>query len=110
MAKSTNYYRQQCREYGWEPGRDHIIYRANMLLANVAEMEAIVAKITPLVPDLIVKHQQKIVERLQEALGIQSNLRTVVESVWFDDVASGHFDLAIGAVVGEPPSSSSTAR
>lgn len=43
---------------------------ANMLLANVAEMEAIVAKITPLVPDLIVKHQQKIVERLQEALGI----------------------------------------
>ncbi len=43
---------------------------ANMLLANVTEMEAIVAKITPLVPDLIVKHQQKIVERLQEALGI----------------------------------------
>ncbi|POR48240.1 uncharacterized protein (TIGR00255 family) [Paraburkholderia eburnea] len=43
---------------------------ANMLLANVAEMEAIVTKITPLVPDLIVKHQQKIVERLQEALGI----------------------------------------
>ncbi|WP_233863978.1 YicC/YloC family endoribonuclease [Paraburkholderia adhaesiva] len=43
---------------------------AGMLLANVAEMEAIVAKITPLVPELIVKHQQKIVERLQEALGI----------------------------------------
>ena len=31
---------------------------------------SIVAKITPLVPELIVKHQQKIVERLQEALGI----------------------------------------
>lgn len=43
---------------------------ANMLLANVTEMETIVAKITPLVPELIVKHQQKIVERLQEALGI----------------------------------------
>ena len=43
---------------------------ANMLLTNVTEMETIVAKITPLVPDLIVKHQQKIVERLQEALGI----------------------------------------
>ena len=42
---------------------------AGMLLANVTEMEAIVAKITPLVPELIVKHQQKIVERLQEALG-----------------------------------------
>jgi peptide/nickel transport system substrate-binding protein len=23
----------------------------------------------------------------------------VVESVWFDDIANGHFDLAIGAVV-----------
>ncbi|PXW18343.1 YicC/YloC family endoribonuclease [Paraburkholderia caballeronis] len=43
---------------------------ANMLIANVTEMETIVAKITPLVPELIVKHQQKIVERLQEALGI----------------------------------------
>ncbi|PLZ00383.1 YicC family protein [Burkholderia sp. WAC0059] len=43
---------------------------ANVLLANVAEMETIVAKITPLVPELIVRHQQKIVERLEEALGI----------------------------------------
>ncbi|MDE1183516.1 YicC/YloC family endoribonuclease [Paraburkholderia sp.] len=43
---------------------------ATMLLANVTEMEAIVTKITPLVPELIAKHQQKIVERLQEALGI----------------------------------------
>jgi len=42
---------------------------------------------------------QAIQAMLQEALGIQCNLRTVVESVWFDDVASGHFDLAIGAVV-----------
>ncbi len=43
---------------------------ANVLLANATEMEAIVTKITPLVPELIVKQQQKIVERLQEALGI----------------------------------------
>jgi len=43
---------------------------ANMLLANVTEMEAIVARITPLVPELIVRHQQKIVERLQDALGV----------------------------------------
>jgi uncharacterized protein (TIGR00255 family) len=43
---------------------------ATMLLNNVTEMEAIVTKITPLVPELIAKHQQKIVERLQEALGI----------------------------------------
>ncbi|KAF1028674.1 MAG: hypothetical protein GAK40_00839 [Burkholderia plantarii] len=43
---------------------------ATMLLANVSEMEAIVARITPLVPELIARHQQKIVERLQEALGV----------------------------------------
>jgi uncharacterized protein (TIGR00255 family) len=43
---------------------------AAMLLNNVSEMEAIVKRITPLVPELVLKHQQKIVERLQEALGI----------------------------------------
>src|SRR6516164_6509222 len=43
---------------------------------------------------------QAIQAMLQEALNVQCNLRTVVESVWFDDAASGHFDLAIGAVVG----------
>jgi uncharacterized protein (TIGR00255 family) len=43
---------------------------AAMLIGNVTEMEAIVTKITPLVPELIAKHQQKIVERLQEALGV----------------------------------------
>ncbi|NRO96596.1 YicC family protein [Paraburkholderia sp. NMBU_R16] len=41
-----------------------------MLLGNVTEMEAILQRISPLVPELIAKHQQKIVERLQEALGL----------------------------------------
>ena len=35
----------------------------------------------------------------RKALNVKCNLRTVVESVWFDDTASGHFDLAIGAIV-----------
>jgi alkanesulfonate monooxygenase SsuD/methylene tetrahydromethanopterin reductase-like flavin-dependent oxidoreductase (luciferase family) len=34
MAKSTGYYRAQCKEYGWEPGPGDIIYRANMLVAE----------------------------------------------------------------------------
>jgi peptide/nickel transport system substrate-binding protein len=42
---------------------------------------------------------QAIQAMLQEGLNIQCNLRTVVESVWFDDTASGHFDMAIGAIV-----------
>jgi alkanesulfonate monooxygenase SsuD/methylene tetrahydromethanopterin reductase-like flavin-dependent oxidoreductase (luciferase family) len=37
MAKSTGYYRAQCKRYGWEPGPDDIIYRANMLLAETDE-------------------------------------------------------------------------
>src|SRR6185312_15869190 len=36
---------------------------------------------------------------LMQTLNVQCNLRVVVESVWFGDIANGHFDLAIGAVV-----------
>ncbi len=42
---------------------------------------------------------QAIQAMLKELINVETNLRTVVESVWFDDVASGHFDLAIGAIV-----------
>jgi peptide/nickel transport system substrate-binding protein len=42
---------------------------------------------------------QAIQAMLREALNIECNLRTVVESVWFDDATSGNFDLAIGAIV-----------
>jgi len=42
---------------------------------------------------------QAIQAMLQESLNVQCNLRETVESVWFDDTASGHFDLAIGAIV-----------
>jgi ABC-type transport system substrate-binding protein len=42
---------------------------------------------------------QAIQAMLQETLNVQCNLRETVESVWFDDCANGHFDLAIGAIV-----------
>ena len=42
---------------------------------------------------------QAVQAMLQQALNIQCNLRTVVESVWFDDIKTGNYDLAIGAVV-----------
>jgi peptide/nickel transport system substrate-binding protein len=42
---------------------------------------------------------QAIQAMLKESINVECNLRTVVESVWFDDVASGHFDLAVGAIV-----------
>jgi len=34
MAKATGYYRKRCAHYGWEPGPDDIIYRANMILGE----------------------------------------------------------------------------
>jgi peptide/nickel transport system substrate-binding protein len=42
---------------------------------------------------------QAIQAMLKESINVECNLRTAVESVWFDDIASGHYDLAIGAVV-----------
>jgi peptide/nickel transport system substrate-binding protein len=42
---------------------------------------------------------QAIQAMLQQGIDVQCNLRTVVESVWFDDAASGHFDLCVGAIV-----------
>jgi uncharacterized protein (TIGR00255 family) len=41
-----------------------------MLLSRVDDMEAIVARITPLVPQAIAQFQQKATERMQEALGL----------------------------------------
>jgi ABC-type transport system substrate-binding protein len=42
---------------------------------------------------------QAVQAMLQQTLNVECNLRTVVESVWFDDTKSGNFDLAIGAIV-----------
>jgi alkanesulfonate monooxygenase SsuD/methylene tetrahydromethanopterin reductase-like flavin-dependent oxidoreductase (luciferase family) len=34
MGKVTGYYREQCARHGWEPGRDQIIFRANIILSE----------------------------------------------------------------------------
>ena len=39
------------------------------------------------------------IQAMLQQIGIQTNLRTTVESVWFDDTANGNFDLAVGAIV-----------
>ena len=41
-----------------------------MLLARIDAMEAIVRRITPLIPQVIAQFQQKAVERMQDALGL----------------------------------------
>src|SRR5262249_60852275 len=42
---------------------------------------------------------QAIQAMLQQSLNLECKLRTVVESVWFDDIKSGNYDMAVGAVV-----------
>ena len=44
----------------------------DVLLQRVIEMEAIVVRITPLLPKIVAAHQQKLTERMLEALGIAS--------------------------------------
>jgi ABC-type transport system substrate-binding protein len=39
------------------------------------------------------------IQEMLRVVDIQCNLRTVVESVWFGDVATGNYDLAVGAIV-----------
>ena len=39
------------------------------------------------------------IQAMLAQISIECKLRTVVESVWFDDTKSGNFDLAIGAIV-----------
>lgn len=34
MGRATTYYRERCAHYGWTPGPDDIIYRANMILGE----------------------------------------------------------------------------
>jgi alkanesulfonate monooxygenase SsuD/methylene tetrahydromethanopterin reductase-like flavin-dependent oxidoreductase (luciferase family) len=34
MGRATRYYREQCARHGWEPSPEHIVYRANMLVAD----------------------------------------------------------------------------
>jgi uncharacterized protein (TIGR00255 family) len=41
-----------------------------MLLSRVSDMEAIVQRITPLIPQVVAQFQQKATDRLQEALGL----------------------------------------
>jgi peptide/nickel transport system substrate-binding protein len=39
------------------------------------------------------------IQAMLKEVGIQSNVRTVVESVWFGDATAGNYDLAVGAIV-----------
>src|SRR6266850_3521838 len=89
------------KRLGYQPDPASSIKEARALLAAAGYPNGIDA-LDYMVRDIAIFKlwSQAIQAMLKEALNIQCNLRTVVESVWFEDAASGHFDLAIGAVVG----------
>jgi uncharacterized protein (TIGR00255 family) len=73
-----------------------------------SEMEAIVARISPLVPELVKRQQQKIVERLSDALGIVLADRNTSAAVTSD--SSGLSQAAASAVSGATVSSVPTSN
>lgn len=52
-----------------------------MLLSRVDDMEAIVQKITPLMPQVVAQFQQKATERMMEALGLAAGIGNAQASV-----------------------------
>ncbi|MES2932332.1 MAG: YicC/YloC family endoribonuclease, partial [Pseudomonadota bacterium] len=48
-----------------------------MLVARIDAMDVIVARISPLIPQVIAQFQQKAIERLQEALGLAESTATI---------------------------------
>ena len=88
------------KRLGYQPDSSASIKEAKALLAAAGHGNGIQGL------DFLVREvasfklwSQAIQAMLQQTLNVQCNLRTVVESVWFDDVNSGNYDLAIGAIV-----------
>jgi ABC-type transport system substrate-binding protein len=88
------------KRLGYQPDQTASIKEARMLMAAAGHADGIKGL------DYMVREiatfklwSQAIQAMLKESLNIECNLRTVVESVWFDDAANGNFDLAIGAIV-----------
>ena len=85
---------------GYQPDPAASINEARALMAAAGHGDGIKG-LDYLVRDLA-HHKlwaQAIQAMLQQSLNVECNLRTVVESVWFDDIKNGNYDLAIGAIV-----------
>jgi peptide/nickel transport system substrate-binding protein len=88
------------KRLGYQPDPAAAVKEAQALMAAAGHGKGIKG-LDYLVRDLA-HHKlwaQAIQAMLQQTLNVECNLRTVVESVWFDDIRSGNYDLAIGAIV-----------
>jgi peptide/nickel transport system substrate-binding protein len=88
------------KRLGYQPDPSAAIKEARALMAAAGHANGIKG-LDYLVRDVATFKlwSQAIQAMLQQTLNIECNLRTVVESVWFDDTKSGNFDLAVGAIV-----------
>ena len=88
------------KRLGYQPDPAAAIKEARALMAAAGHENGIKG-LDYLVRDIAIFRlwSQAIQAMLQQTLNIECNLRTVVESVWFDDTKSGNYDLAIGAIV-----------
>jgi ABC-type transport system substrate-binding protein len=88
------------KRLGYQPDSAAAIKEAQALMSAAGYANGIKG-LDYLVRDIAIFRlwSQAIQAILQQTLNVECNLRTVVESVWFDDTKSGHYDLAIGAIV-----------
>src|SRR3954447_11524805 len=88
------------KRLGYQPDPTEAIKEAKSLMAAAGYARGVTG-LDYLVRDVasFKLMSQAVQAMLKQTLNVETNLRTVVESVWFDDIASGHYDLAIGAVV-----------
>ena len=88
------------KRLGYQPDQTASIKEAKALMAAAGYANGIKG-LDYLVRDVASMKlmSQAVQAMLQQTLNVECKLRTVVESVWFDDIANGNFDLAIGAIV-----------
>ena len=85
---------------GYQPDPQSSIHEARQLLAEAGYGQGLkgVDFLVRDAPDLKLR-AEAIQVMLKEALHIETTLRTVQISAWFDDAQAGNFDLTIGAIV-----------
>lgn len=78
MAKSTRYYREACARHGWEPTPEHVIYRANMILADTDEAAHAVLRAQPNEPPFLLAPRVREAMATADARNIAGEARAPV--------------------------------
>ncbi|MGE0423414.1 MAG: ABC transporter substrate-binding protein [Reyranellaceae bacterium] len=92
---------QLVKRLGYQPNTDASVKEAKALMKAAGYEKGFKEPLDYLVREVasFKLWSQAIQAMLQQTLNIESKIRTTVESVWFDDIRTGKFDLAIGAIV-----------